>query len=473
MKTDTDSVSFDGGSFRDPAGFVFSQGETLYRQVNLTGKKDFDFFISCGLYDKLSGEGLIVAHSEVALSGLPADRQRYKVLKPMPIPFISYPYEWTFPQLKAAAGLTLKIQEMALAKGMILKDASAYNIQFIGRRPIFIDTLSFRIYQPGAPWDGYKQFCEHFVAPLAVASHGTPDVLRMQKSFMDGIPLATATKMLPGRTKLRRGLAIHLYLHLASQKKFGQPGKDSTKTPRITPIAMAGLIASLNKTINKLNPPKQNTQWGNYYSDTNYSETAFKSKKRIVTEFIGAIKPKPRMVWDLGANDGTFSEIAARNGAYVVSFDIDPQAVELNYVKHRDLNMADMILPLSQDLTNPSPALGWAHNERRSLAQRGPADVILALALVHHLAIGNNLPLGSISEYFSKLGKSAIVEFVPRSDSKAKILLHRRAQLFSDYTPENFESALNQFFQIIKKKPVAKSQRVIYLCQSKSIKKNG
>lgn len=237
---------------------------------------------------------------------------------------------------------------------------------------------------------------------------------------------------------------------------------------------MTGLIASLSRTIAKLKPPKQSTQWEHYYSDTNYSATAFKSKQRIVAEFIGAVKPKPKMVWDLGANDGTFSEIAAGCGAYVVSLDIDPRAVEINFVKHRNPVLADMILPLSQDLTNPSPALGWAHQERRSLAERGPADLILALALVHHLAIGNNLSLSSIAEYFSSLARYSIVEFVPKSDSKTKILLRRRANLFPGYNIENFEISLKQYFQIIKKKPVAGSQRVIYLCQSKSlISKNG
>lgn len=460
-------VAYDGGSFRDPAGFVFKYKNTIYRQVNSSGKADFDYFVSSGLYDELAGLGLIVAHSEVELSNIPSDDKRYKLLKPTPVPFISYPYEWTFSQLKAAALLTLQIQKIALSRGMILKDASAYNVQFIGRRPVFIDSLSFRVYETGSPWDGYKQFCEHFISPLAVASFGATDVIKMQRAFIDGMPLSTAAKLLPARAKLSKGLMMHLYLHAAGQRKYNKSYDDAASARAVSKLAMTGLIASLEKAINKLKPAKQATQWGDYYSGTNYSDAAFAAKKKIVGRLLAEVKPKPKNVWDIGANDGTFSEIAARSGAYVISFDFDPRTVELNFSRSRDPVLADLILPLSQDLTNPSPALGWAHRERASLEARGPADVILALALVHHLAIGNNLPLAAIADFFSKLGRCLIIEFVPKHDSKTKLLLARRVNMFPEYSVDGFEAAFSKYFGVVKKVPVVGSQRVIYLLKSK------
>lgn len=469
MSKSRGGLSADGGSFRDPAGFVFKQRGTVYRQINTAGRRDFDFFMNSGLYGELAGEGLMVAHEEVdSLAGLPADSRRYKILRPTPIPFITYPYEWCFSQLKAAALLTLEIQKKALARGMILKDASAYNVQFFGRRPIFIDTLSFRIYEKGAPWDGYRQFCEHFVAPLALASYGTAESLRALRAYLDGLPLAEAVALMPGRARFRRGLAMHLYLHAASRKKYDAKDVGSAKARQVSCLAMTGLVSSLERTVRKLNLPRRVTQWGEYYGDTNYSGAGFTSKKKIVNGYLSDIRPRPRLVWDIGANDGTFSELAAAAGAYVVSFDTDTVAIERNFAKPRDANLADLILPAIQDLSNPSPAQGWAHRERLSLASRGPADVVIALALIHHLAISNNLPLPAIFEFLARISRYTIIEFVPKTDSKAKILLHRRVNQFADYTQKNFEAAAADYFQLVKKSSVTDSQRVIYLLKSKS-----
>jgi len=461
------------GSFRDPAGFVFAHKGTIYRQVNKAGKPDYEYFIKSGLYAKLAGEGLMVAHEEVILHDLPADPERYKIIKPTKIPFITYPYEWCFSQLKSAALLTMHIQKTAIGHGMILKDASAYNVQFFGNRALFIDSLSFRVYKPGAPWDGYRQYCEHFITPLAMAAYGYIGAIKALRANLDGIPLAEAARTLPARARLRRGLAVHLYLHATSRRRYDSRAEDGTKERKVSKLAMSGLISSLEKTVKRLDPPKQTTQWGEYYSDTNYSESAFKAKRETVAKKLMSIKPMPRIVWDLGANDGTFSEIAAAMGIYTLAFDIDPGAVELNFAKERSPVMAGLLLPVLQDLANPSPALGWAHGERLSLEQRGPADVLVVLALIHHLAIGNNLPLERIAEYFSGLGKFMIIEFVPRSDSKAKILLRHRANMFHDYTASNFERVFSRYFTIVEKEAVTDSQRVIYLLKSKTNFKRG
>jgi ribosomal protein L11 methylase PrmA len=461
------SLSHTNESFRDPAGFVFKCKETVYRQINQDGKDDYDFFMESGLYKELSDKKLIVEHREVKeITGFKPDSRKYKLIKPTQIQFISYPYEWSFSQLKEAAILTLRIQKIALKHGMILKDSSAYNVQFTAQqKPIFIDTLSFRKYEEGAPWEGYKQFCEHFIAPLALSSFGALEILAALRVFIDGIPLETAVTLLPGRAKLKRGLFPHLYLHASTQKRYESIEKPKKNPRKVSKLAMEGLLASLEKTIKGLELPKQKTEWGQYYSETNYSSTSFSKKAKIIDGMLQKVTPNPKMVWDLGANDGTFSEITAKRGIFTISWDIDPNAVDQNYNKDRAQELKDNILPLTQNLANPSPALGWSHEERASLVERGPADVALALALIHHLAIGNNSPLPAIAAFFSKICNNLIIEFVPQGDSKVDMMLASRTNIFSDYTEENFEKAFEQYFKLKDKKPVSGSKRSIYLYQ--------
>ncbi|MDB5163690.1 MAG: hypothetical protein JWS12_307, partial [Candidatus Saccharibacteria bacterium] len=261
------------GSFRDPAGFMFTKDSVLYRQINQAGQADYDLSVSSGLVADLVQAGLLVAHTEVGGAGFGKDSNRYKIIRPQLVPFVSYPYEWTFVQLKSAALTTLAVLKQAIKHGMILKDASAYNIQFIGNEPVFIDTLSFATYQAGEPWEGYKQFCEHFIAPLALAHYTSANILTLQQANIDGIALDLAVRLLPKKARWQRGLLTHLYWHNAAQKKY-QPGGEALaqkpKQRKMSRLALEGLIASLERTVKKLSPPKVKTQWGDYYSFTNY-----------------------------------------------------------------------------------------------------------------------------------------------------------------------------------------------------------
>lgn len=460
------------GSFRDPAGFIFNQAGIIYRQVNESGQADYDLAVSSGLYNNLIAQKLIVGHQEVKPEkNLAANADSYKIIRPEAIPFISYPYEWTFTQLRNAALLTLNVLKTALNHGMILKDASAYNVQFIGNRPIFIDTLSFTKYETGDPWEGYKQFCEHFIAPLALAHYGSPGILKTLRVYLDGIPLAAACSLLPKKARWRKGLLAHLYLHNASQRRHqagGQAIASKAKQHKLSKIALQGLLSSLEHTVQKLRPPKTQTEWGEYYNFTNYSSSAFEEKKKTIKGLLRQIKPIPKVAWDIGANNGEFSEIAAELGAYTVAFDIDELAVSRNYLIKRKPEIKAKLLPLVQDLTNPSPGLGWDHTERSSLVSRGPADVVLALALIHHLAIGNNLPLSKVAAFLHRIGKHIIIEFVPKEDSKVQHLLASRKDIFSRYDAEHFEAAMAEYFTLITKKPVKGSKRSVYLYKAKT-----
>lgn len=459
-----------GGSFRDPAGFVFKLDDKVYRQVNKVGQADYDLLMSSGLYKELIDKQLMVAHKEVTTLKLPADSNRYKIIQPTVIPFISYPYEWSFNQLQAAALTTIAVLRTALKHGLILKDASAFNIQFIGQKPVFIDTLSFTTYQTGDAWEGYKQFCEHFVAPLALAHYSSPSSLKLLQTNIDGLPLDLAVRLLPKRARLQRGLLTHLYLHAAAQRRY-QKGGDKTasaRKPKLSKLALDGLIASLERTIKKLKSPNVSTEWGNYYDFTNYSDAAFKQKRQLVADLLKQVKPAPKVVWDIGANNGEFSEIAAAKGAYTIAFDIDEPAVARNFETKWPAEVTSHLLPLVEDLTNPSPALGWAHDERASLIDRGPADVVFALALIHHLAIGNNLPFPAIATFLRSIGNWIIIEFVPKEDSKVQHLLATRKDIFTEYDNEHFEAAMNQHFRLVAKKPVKGSKRSLYLYKAKA-----
>lgn len=450
-------------SFRDPSGFLFIRDGKIYRQVNLTYQENFDFLLASGLYRALAEAELLVAHEEVAIPPRESTTA-YKILQPEVIPFISYPYEWCFSQLKSAALLTLKIQKVALHYGMSLKDASAYNIQFRGSKPIFIDTLSFEKYRQDQPWIAYKQFCQHFLAPILLMKFKDSRLNQLLKTNIDGVPLDLASSILPLYTYFKFGIVSHIHLHARTQHHFSDKPVDMTKC-KVSSKSLSLLIENLESVVKKLKYKPRATEWGDYYENTNYSEEAFESKKQIIKDFL--VKANPAAVWDLGANDGTFSRLASAKGIYTVAFDIDPAAVEKNYsesAKERESNL----LPLLLDLTNPSPGIGWANTERMSLGQRGPVDTILCLALIHHLAISNNLPFQRIAEYLASICKFLIIEYIPKSDSQIKRLLASREDIFTDYTQAHFENDFSKFFKTIESIQIKDSSRSLYLFEAKN-----
>jgi hypothetical protein len=445
-------------SFRDPSGFLFRQDGVIYRQVNLVYKDDYNHLMDSGLYQALVDDNLLVPHHEVGIES-PAPELAYKIIRPEPIPFISYPYEWCFSQLRDAALTTLKIQRKALDFRMSLRDSSAYNIQFKNGKPLFIDTLSFGNYHEGEPWVAYRQFCQHFLAPLALMSYKDIRLGQLLGLHIDGLPLDLTACLLPLRTRLRFSLLSHIHLHARSQKHFADKSVD-VKQRHMSRYALLGILNSLESTVKKLKWQPGGTEWAEYYQDTNYTPQAFEHKKAIVAGFLDRIRPAT--VWDLGANVGIFSRLASDRGIPTVSFDVDPAAVEKHYldcIARGDAN----ILPLVIDLTNPSPGIGWEHKERMSFKERGPADAVLALALVHHLAISNNLPFSRIAGFLSDISHWLIVEFIPKTDSQVQRLLATREDIFLDYTRQAFEQEFSRYFAIDDSADIQESQRTLYL----------
>jgi hypothetical protein len=446
------------GSFRDPSGFLFYDDGKLLRQVNKRYREDYDLLLGSGLYETLCNKGLLVRHRELDdHKGL--SNEMYKVFEPEKINFISYPYEWSFSQLKDAALTTLKIQKIAMQHGMILKDASVYNIQFYKGRPVFIDTLSFEKYLDGKPWEAYRQFCQHFLAPLALMSRTDLRLNQMMKTYLDGVPLDLAARLLPFKTKLNFALLMHLHLHAKAQKKYEHKGS-AARDIKISHSNLMGLIESLASAVRSLKIKTRITEWSDYYTFSNYSTSAFTHKKEIISGFTGEIKP--RTVWDLAANTGEFTQIAGQLGAECIAFDIDPLAVDTHYRFIRERKIEN-ILPLVMDLTNPSPSLGWNQEERMGFKLRPLPDAVFALAFIHHLAISNNLPFSMIARFLSSLSENLVIEFVPKSDSQVKILLESRKDIFDDYTEEAFIKEFEVFFTIVGRVKIIDSERVIFL----------
>ena len=452
------------GSFRDPSGYVFTEDGILCRQVSLEYKEHFDRFIGSGLHNELVSRGLLNPHAEIEPGGgdIPGT---YKILCPRIVKFISYPYEWCFSQLKDAALATLEIEKLALDYGMSLKDSSAYNIQFVHGKPLLIDTLSFQTYVEGKPWIAYRQFCQHFLAPLALMSLKDVRLGQLLRNNIDGIPLDLANKLLPRVKSYCTGLVLHLRLHALAQKRYAdRPVEDTITSRAFSKRSFYGLIESLHDSVERLQWKKGLDGWGVYYAKGEISSRYLEDKKTLVADYVERVKPSN--AWDIGSNTGVFSRIVAQKGIPVVSFDSDSGCVEENYLETKR-NKETNILPLLSDFTNPSPALGWENKERKSLLERGPVDLALALALVHHLAIGNNLPMDKIASFFQQLCKWLIIEFVPKSDPMVKKLLRFRADVFHRYTPEDFEADFSPFFHLVQRQQIGESGRILYLFRSK------
>lgn len=459
------------GSFRDPSGAILKRNGSLYRRINLTYRENYNFLINSGLYQSLVEDLLLIPHQEMKKDQ--KSNGYFKLIKPEMIPFVSYPYEWSFSQLKHAALITLQIQKRAIEFGMSLRDSSAYNIQFWKGKPILIDTLSFEKYKEGQPWKGYRQFCQHFLAPLALMSYKDLRLNKLNRVYIDGIPLDLTSSLLPLSTYLNFSLLTHIHLHARSQNRYAAYSEEAMRRvflqtqlnpPRVNKLSLLGLIDSLESVTRSLNYKLRRSQWEDYYSDTNYSKVGFEQKRWAVKKFLKIAKPKT--VWDLGANTGLFSRIASKLGILVISIDSDPETVERNYlrcVEEREEN----ILPLIIDLVNPSPGIGWENKERMSLETRGPADMVFALALIHHLAISNNLPFAKVASFFRSICKFLIIEFIPKSDSNVKRLLLFRKDIFPNYTQENFVQEFKEYFTIRSLVKIKQSQRVIFFMEGK------
>ena len=436
------------------------------RQVNQIYRENYDMLMSSGLYDSLIAKKYLIPHQETAGEG---QGDYYKILEPEQLRYISYPYEWSFSQLKDAALLTMDIQIEAMKHNMYLKDASAYNIQFHNGRPVFIDTLSFEKYEEGKPWVAYRQYCQHFLGPLALIAYQDYRLLRLSRSFIDGVPLDLTSRLLPRRTWFRYSLLAHIHFHAKAQNKYQDAGRnqETGSQAKIGRAQLEGLLTSIKNATDSLVWKYAITEWGDYYQDTNYVDESMMNKENLVARYLTEHKPgSSPTAADFGANTGKFSRLAIKQGYFTLAHDIDEVAVDKNYREAIE-NSEQFILPLIQDLTNPSPSIGWANRERMAFGERHDVDVGMALAIIHHIAITNNVPLASVAEFFSGLCKLLIIEFVPKHDSQVKRLLATREDIFPDYNETGFERAFSRYFTILEAEKLGGTERTLYLLKRK------
>lgn len=446
-------------SYRDPAGFLFYQNEILYRQVAKSFAAAFDQFHQQGLSQHLIESGLLTPY-ELVGENLTGSQDWHCTLKPERLPFISYPYEWCFGMLKDGALATLQLASEAMPYGMILKDASAYNLQWHKGRMQLIDTLSFEAYDKQKPWVAYRQFCEHFLALLALMHYLQTPLQSLQLAHPDGIPLSTAKKFLPAKSQWN----LHVHLHLHLQAKLAAKILDErSKSVLFSKNKMQQMLKSLRETVTHFSLETHSGVWSAYYEEAAQRQDYLQQKKEIVGDWLAKLALQTAL--DAGANTGEFSLLLAQKGVYTVSVDSDHDAIGELYktIKHRGIHN---IHPLLVDLSNPSPALGVNNEERPSFLARTSVDLVLALALVHHLCIGKNIDFFKTAKLFSSLGKWLLVEFVPKEDKKIKFMLQQKPDVYQWYTKEAFLDAYKQLFTIIAEKEIGDSGRTLYLMKT-------
>ena len=457
-------VRRDRGSFRDPDGFIVRHADRIFRIVLPSAVDRWRQFAASGLAAELQSAGLLIQTNEVsaeALAGETSLPDGAIVLEHERIPFVSYPYEWTFEMLRDAALLQLDIVERSLRHGWILKDSTAYNVQFRGVQPLFIDVLSFAPWQHGEPWAGYNQFCRMMLYPLMLEAYKHVPFQPWLRSELEGIDPVVFGQLFRGLERFRPGVLSHVVAQAYLQRKFSSADysvRQQIKSAGMTPEMIARNVSQLRKLLRDLHLPKESTTWSDY-SRSHYTDDALARKEAFVRESVTGRSLE--LVWDLGCNDGRFSRIAADAAATVVAMDADSGSIKRLYGDLRKEGRKN-ILPLLMNVANPSPAQGWASSERASLVERGKPDLTLALALVHHLVISANVPLGAVVEWLAQVTRELVIEFISKQDPMVQRLLLNKDDTYSDYTLEAFEHHLQQRFRIVRREELPGGTRALY-----------
>ena len=453
----------ESGSFRDPAGTIFYINDRIFRKINKVGANRVNFLEN----KKILNESIKADY--LIQTKILSDDEKNKlnlnlsdiILEHKKIPYISYPYEWSFNQLKTAAIFHLDFNLFLLDLGATLIDASAFNIQYIGSKPIFIDTLSIEKYKDGEPWKGHKQFCENFLNPLILKSKKGIKFNNWFKGNLEGIQTDDLDKILNIFDKFSYNIFIHVYLLNKLDQKFtsNKSLKPINKKKNFSKKNLVLILKQLKRFISKLEDHKSISTWDDYSKNNSYTELEENKKKQVVKDFIK--KNNFNLIADLGCNDGEYSELSLKNGCKsVIGFDFDINTINQAHKKALTKNLN--FLPLFFDASNPSGNIGWNEKERKSFKTRAKFDAILALAFKHHLAIAKNIPLKEVINWLVSLAPTGLIEFVPKNDLTIIKMLELKGDIFPNYTIENFENALSLKSKILSKNKVSDSGRILY-----------
>jgi hypothetical protein len=443
----------DLSSYRDPDGYVAYVGEEVVRCVLNDNSPILDPAYR-KFFDAAARKGLLVPYEKME-SAPGVLGTTFKLTR---LPFVSYPYEWGFEQLKEAAIVTLDICLLALEHGLSLKDATAFNVQMFEGRMVFIDHTSFEKTDGMLPWRPYSQFCRHFIAPLLVTSRTGRNANKSFLVNLEGMDLGEAAASLPWMSRFNPSVFVHIYLHSKMIQSFQDTSKSQSIKAKRTGSQKA-YLQHLRNVVEKISPPKYDTEWHRYYTFTNYENAAFADKEAVIRKVMA--HRKYGCAWDMGGNNGHFSRIMVESAGTVVSMDIDYGAIDLNWAINRKKGAAN-IYPLVQDMTNPSPALGFGNAERKTIDERSKPDIMFALALVHHLAVTYNVPFSMMAQRFSRNGAELAVEYVDRDDSQFVKLLRSKDDEYDHYNRAEFERAFGKWFDLIERHDIPGTSRTLY-----------
>jgi SAM-dependent methyltransferase len=467
----TQPAGLEPGSFRDPESRVFYEGDEVYRALSQNGLNDFEAVQATGLLDDPR-----VVPTELAGDSAPGGRAAREgllvhepagVLRHERIPFVSYPYEWTFSMLKDAALVQLDLLLASLDHDLVLKDSTPYNVQFKGARPVFVDVGSFERIREGEPWVGYRQFCMLYLYPLLLQAVKDVPFHPWMRGSIDGITPLQMRNLMSFRDRFRRGMFTNVFLHARLEARYAdRPAQVKQEVKRVFKKELfVANVRKMRKLVERLewNPPEG--VWTAYGERNSYTDDDARRKDDFVRQVAGA---QPwNLVWDIGANNGRYSRIAAEGAKTVVAVDADQGPVELLYRDLRDEGN-EQILTLTMNLADPSPGLGWRGLERKALPDRGKPDLVLALALVHHVAISANVPVKEFLDWLASLGSALVIEFPTREDPMVqKLLAPKRDGLHPDYELEYFERTLKESFEVERSERLESGTRVLYFARPK------
>jgi SAM-dependent methyltransferase len=451
-------------SFRDPANQVFYADGQVFRGLRGAAVEDWRALAATGFFSRMVEQGGICATEPAAEQDTAGGFDL--VLRHDRIPFISYPYEWTFSMLRDAALVHLEILAAAVPEQMITKDGSAYNLQWRGGQPTFIDIGSFERLTDGEPWAGYRQFCQTMLYPLLLQAHLDLDFQPWLRSQIDGIEPAQMRRLFAGSRRFKAGIFKHVVLQHAFERRFAQTSSQQARadlrSAGFSTELLVATVRALRKLVTRLDWQAPASHWGGYRQTCSYSADDAEAKQAFVDQALAAAGTLD-LVLDLGANDGAYSRLAARHARHVVAVESDHAVTDALYRQLRDEG-EQKVLPLVMDLANPSPGIGWRGRERAAFTDRADADVVLALALVHHLAIGRNVPLPEVLDWLAGLGRQLVIEFVDPADPMAqRLLANKPAGMFGDYRREVFERLLETRFTVTGRQELPSGTRALYV----------
>ena len=462
---DWNNDGIEAGSFRDRNGRVFYMDNAVYRALSLEALKNWELLSSKEFFHRLLADRKVVQTERVEsenIGDLPNVQGWAGYLRHETIPLVSYPYEWSFGMLKDAALLHLELLMVALEEGMTLKDASGFNVQWRGARPVFIDVPSFQSLSPGEPWVAYQQFCEMFLYPLFLQAYKNVPFHPWLRGRIDGIEGEELRKLMSLRDLFRRGVFTHLYLQARMQTRFADSNQDIKRELRKAGFSQQLVkvnVRNLSNLVQDLKWKQPHSPWSHYADENDFTGVDGTRKEDFVRRVVGARRRK--LVWDLGSNTGAFSRIASENADLVIAMDSDHLAIERLYLTLRDEGNTT-IHPLLYNIADPSPRVGWRLLERKSLTDRGKPDLTICLALLHHLVIGANIPLHEIVGWLRALGTELVIEFVTKEDAMVKKLLLNKADDYADYELPKFEHWLSNAFTIKRRETLPTNSRILY-----------